>query len=622
MCGILGQFKSSGKCDIFAFEEALKCLHHRGPDHGAVKDLEHGMLGHRRLSIIDLTAEANQPFSLADDKDRTIIFNGEIYNFQELQAKFTGLRTKSDTEVILKGYADLGVNFFNSLRGIYAFAITDYRNRKNPKLILYRDPAGIKPLYYFMDRDQFVFASEIKAILPLMGKKLSIHEDVIKAYLSIGYCPEPYTAYKEIKALEPGSVIEIDLSSFQISTRALRKYTFSNQVRLTDLDLLERTNDLLTQAVNRNVVSDVPILFSLSGGIDSSLLVALSKRNNFNPETLTVSFDDKDYNESNVAKLYAETLGIKSSFITCDSSGSLELLRKLLLHFDQPYADSSFVPFYFLSKEASTRGKVLVGGDGGDEIHAGYTNFVMIPRLRRLKALHSLIRLGAHLAWGNKKRLLTKIAFLTDSKSDEELMYLRESWLYPELSLNGEKPFNFDYREGLDLYASCFASDDGDSFNSKFSNDVFYRRMLSDYLRKTDMMSMINSIEYRVPMLDEDLVEFSLGIPLDKKIEAGRGKKILKDIHRKFYPAVTTDRVKSGFSIPLDTWLSKEDFREMENYILADGIVKEFIRPAYIHHLFKAFNDLNYLSSISRAGVYQQILILYSLQLWFREGRD
>ncbi len=621
MCGIAGYFNQFNPVDVPAFEMALDRLRHRGPDHGAVQEFPHGILGHRRLSIIDLSTAANQPFRLVEEPDLTMVYNGEVYNYKELGTSLENVTTSSDTEIILRGYAENQSSFFKSLRGIYAFAIADYRT--TPKVILYRDPSGIKPLYYYLKNGQFIFASEIKTIVPLVKDPLAIHDDVIKAYLSVGYCPEPHTVYQDIKAVEPGTLLELDLQSFTLSRQILYSYDFKEQPhQRTAPDIQHNVSELLQQAVKRNVISDVPVLFSLSGGIDSSLIVALSKTNGYQPETLTVSFDDKGYNESEVAQVFANTLNIKANFTTCDTTGSLDLLKKLLLHFDQPYADSSFIPFYFLSKEASKRGKVLVGGDGGDEIHAGYSNFITVPKIRRLKILRPFVALVTRMLNGNYKRLLKKINMLLSAKSDEELIYLRESWIYPELELNGEKPFTFDFREGVALYSSCFPTSGGHSFLQTFTNDVFYRRMLSDYLRKTDMMSMLNSIEYRVPMLDEDLVQFSLGIPLKYKIQENKGKKILRDLHSQFFPKETTSRPKTGFSIPLDTWLSKADFAEIENYIMQDGILKKYVNPKYIQALFKALHNDDYASSISRAGVYQQILIFYSLQLWFKEGRN
>lgn len=613
MCGILGQFsKWESQLDERDFSSALERLVHRGPDHGAVKTFVNGFLGHRRLSIIDLSDEANQPFSLPDEPDLSIVYNGEIYNFGELGRNLAGMVTRSDTEVILRGYATEGLDFFHRLRGMYAFVILDTRGA--PKLIGYRDPAGIKPLYYAYSEGSFVFGSEIKAVKPLVPGGVTIHRDVIKAYLSLGYCPEPYTAYSEIRALSPGTAVLLDLNDFTSRFTALSSYDFRPNDSISDP--VKESRDLLRQAVSRNVVSDVPVIFSLSGGIDSSLILALACEKGAAVKSITVSFDDNAYNEVPTAKRFVEALKIEGLFADCNEQGSLSLLNKLVNHFDQPFADSSLIPFYFLSKVASRHAKVLIGGDGGDEIQAGYSNFITLPKIHRYRGIAPLVSAASRVVNGQTKRVLKKLAALMQSDSDDEIMFLRESWIYPQLKLNGHKPFLFDEQDGLSLYASCFASDEQSPFSERLTKDVFYRRMLSDYLRKTDMMSMINSIEYRVPMLDEDLVKYSLSIPLDKKIAHGRGKRILREIHNQYFPSDTSQRSKSGFSIPLDIWLSSEDFIEIEKVLSTSNLIREFVNETYVATLFRALKNTHYIADVSRAGVYQQILIFYSLHLW------
>jgi asparagine synthase (glutamine-hydrolysing) len=574
----------------------------------------HGIVGHRRLSIIELSESANQPFHLAEEPNCSIVYNGEIYNYLELQKEFIPRQTNSDTEVIMRGYLKEGVSYFKRLRGIYAFAVVDYRH--DPKVILCRDPGGVKPLYYYSKAGNFLFASEIKAILPLLNSRPRAHEGVIKAYLSVGYCPEPFTAYQDLLALEPGRVLTLNLTDFSVSQEDNLVYRFEGQAAQGESDLGAEVLGLLKRSVQRNVVSDVPVFFSLSGGIDSSLLVALAKELGLDPATITVTFNDSEYNEEDVARVYSETLSLNARFITCDAEGSLDLLNRLLVHFDQPFADSSLIPFYFLAREAGRLGKVLIGGDGGDEIHAGYANFRILPRIRTVRFLAPLLARSGEMVNGALGRMTSKTAQLMATSSDEELMYLRDSWVYPKRTLNCQLPFLFDYREGLELYSSCFPYK-GDIFSERLLQDVFRRRMLGDYLRKADMMSMLNSVEYRVPMLDEDLVGYSLGIPLSQKLGRGPGKKILRSLHRKYYPASTSKRRKSGFSIPLDKWLPRAAFDSMRHVLKGDGILSKYVNHRYVDELFAALDEpMSRRREISRAGIYQQILILYSLQLW------
>lgn len=619
MCGILGGFGESMK-DVSVFRSALNRLRHRGPDAEGISELPNGFLGHRRLSVIDLSASANQPFLLNGHESLQISFNGEIYNYKELGEVWRNeLKTKSDTEVVIKGYAELGTEFFRRLRGMYAFSI--YDSRSSPKIILYRDPAGIKPLYYYFDADIFAFGSEIKALFPLINKDLEIEREIIKVYLSLGYCPEPHTVYKKVFALEPGFALIYDIGARRIEKIELGTYHFCDEVKDGEGAIREKVHGLLRNSVQRNVVADVPIKYALSGGIDSSLMVALAQQQGFNPETLTVSFVEREFSETETVKKYQQTLGLKSEFLTCKVDGTLPLLRKLLLHFDQPFADSSLVPFYFLAREASKSVKVLIGGDGGDEVQAGYPNFGRSQLIAKWRPFRSAVALLTSLSSGSLKRKLRKLSHLLSYERESELFFLLESWIYPQMEVRGIRPFKFRASEAIDFYEKCHELAGSCSFSQRFQIDVFKKRLLGDYLRKADMMSMINSLEYRVPLLDEDFVSYSLGIPQRMKMLGGTGKSILRDIHSVIYPSYTSKLPKQGFSIPLDTWLSADEFKEIEEYILQGRMVNEFVNADYVKAICSLLHRNTQTSEISRAGIYQQILILYALELWYNEGR-
>lgn len=619
MCGILGGFGES-MTDINVFRSALNQLKHRGPDAEGISKFPNGFLGHRRLSVIDLSASADQPLLLNGQESLQISFNGEVYNYKELGEVWRQeLKTKSDTEVVIKGYSELGIEFFRRLRGIYAFSI--YDSRSAPKIILYRDPAGVKPLYYYVDGDLFVFGSELKALLPLINKDLGIERDLIKVYLSLGYCPEPYTVYKNVLALEPGFALIYDVSTRRIEKIELGSYHFCDEVNDSEETIREIVYGLLNQSVKRNIVADVPIKFALSGGIDSSLMVAIAQKQGLSPESLTISFEDREFSETETVKKYQQTLGLKSEFLTCKVDDTLPLLRRLLLHFDQPFADSSLVPFYFLAREASKSVKVLIGGDGGDEVQSGYPNFGRAPLIAGWQRYQSVVRLLASLTTGGLRRRLRKLSQLLSYRRESELFFLLESWIYPQMGVDGVLPFKFDHRVAIDFYETCFGLEGDCTFAQRFQSDVFKKRLLGDYLRKADMMSMINSLEYRVPLLDEDFVSYSLGIPQSIKMSGGKGKSLLRNIHSTIYPSYTSTLPKQGFSIPLDTWLSAMEFKEIENYILRGSFVMEFVNADYVKAICALVRGNNRVSEISRAGIYQQVLIFYALELWYSEGR-
>lgn len=618
MCGIFGYIgirSSLSESLVGRFRKALTLLAHRGPDSAGEYTDGKIYLGHRRLSIIDLSGAANQPFHSANQSS-VIVFNGEIYNYKELKPRLTHTKTNSDTEVILEGYLKFGIQFFKELRGMYAFAIY---NQIKGKIILYRDPSGIKPLYYSNKHD-FIFASEIKSIKSILGANTTLDEGVLKSYLALGYCIEPYTIYQEIKAVEPGDCIEIDLESKEVTTQKIKKYDFRITNDLSQAQNTEILNVRLDTAMKRNLVADVPVNFALSGGIDSSLLFAKGHRDD--NMAISVKFNDSAYDETSVAEIYAKHLKAKLKIITADRNhNNLELLNRILWQMDQPYADSSAVPFFLLSKQAAQISKVLIGGDGGDEIQNGYPAFRILPMLELLNKVgfvRSFLQTSARVLPKEASRKLSRSMAVSAAGSWDAMLCEWQSWFPATTRFNGESPFLFDSREIYETYENAFKVVPVDTFQQKVTKDLYLKRMLSDYLRKSDMMSMMNSLEYRVPMLDEDLVDFSLAIPYAQKNTKSTGKILFRKLHAATYPSFTSSLPKSGFSIPMDKWLTKESIQEIQQLISrSDGIVCNFINPRYVDFLFKALLDSSSRKVISRASVYQRILILYGLQYWY-----
>lgn len=618
MCGILGFIPANKahQVDDVLFLSALNRMSHRGPDGFGVYQDENIRFGHRRLSIIDLSEDARQPF-LSGDGKVSITFNGEIYNYQEISSGLP-LRTSSDTEVLLEGYIQEGVSFFNKIRGIYAFAI--YDQRAKPVCIMMRDPAGIKPFYYINSASGFVFASEIKAILPLLVQQPAINHGCIKKYIHLGYCPEPETAYEGLFALEPGCCISFDMSSGALKKDKLLSYDYSD-INIDEQEAVSTTAGLLKRACQRNLVADVKVNIALSGGIDSSLIFAYSNGQSGSKVTgITVAFDEKEYDESEVARAYADHLGAPHQVETIEVSNKLELLDELLLHFDQPYADSSFIPFYFLCQAAAKHSKVLIGGDSGDEIHNGYSGYRYLPYLHRLQnsvfkqpAL-ILLRLACWGLSGEKKRYARKLYGLMKTKNLNDLLFYWESWFPPNAEAYPFNPFKYNLEELSHKQEQEPALD-------TIERAYFEGRMQGDYLRKSDMMSMFHSLEFRVPMLDEDLTAFSLQIPYLYKSDRKIQKKILRKIHQQIFPSEFSSLKKKGFTIPLDTWLGEENLEQIRQSLLSQGAgIDQYIHPEYIEYLFRAVGGKSFQDYISRAGAYQRILILYSLELWLQKN--
>ncbi|MBV6429341.1 MAG: Asparagine synthetase [glutamine-hydrolyzing] 1 [Haliscomenobacter sp.] len=620
MCGILGYFNKNAILDSKHFEGSLNKIIHRGPDGYGVFYDKYLCLGHRRLSIIDLTENAKQPFFSSSGKS-CIIFNGEIYNYQALKENLE-TRTLSDTEVLLEGFLKGGTDFLKKIRGIYAFCIYDFQDI--PKLYLFRDPSGIKPLYYYSKDEEFVFASEIKSILPLLKQKPEINEPILKKYIHLGYCPEPETIYKEINTLLPGYLMVFDLDSGEITYKEVNSYRFGFKNNLSFNNNKKNTYDLFEQACGRNLVADVDMSVALSGGIDSSLVYAISNKDR-DVQGITIRFSEKDYDEGGIAEEYARF--INASHITADVEvdGKLELLNKLLLHFDQPYADSSFIPFFFLCQKASEHCKVLIGGDGGDEIQNGYAGYKFLPFIYQLSQsrlkhlLNKSIKTVAATFPTSFQRQVKKLCSLIESNTLNELVFKWESWFPPDPALYPINPFKYD---SASIAVINETATESEKSHIEIERIYFTGRMLGDYLKKSDMMSMINSIEFRVPMLDEDLVRYSLSIPFRQKSTLYSEKKILRAIHAKIFPRKYSKLKKRGFSIPLDTWLGHANLIQIRNILTAHNtFISKFIEPKYIAILFDSL-EMNDERFTSRASVYQRILILYSLELWYEHYRD
>jgi len=623
MCGFLGAVDFDKRLEVIQplLSKGLKAIAHRGPDSSKEELFDNVYLGHNRLSIIDLSESGNQPMK-STNAEAYIIYNGEVYNYQELKKEFSGTKfnSNSDSEVVLEGYLREGTGFFKKLRGIYAFAI--YDNRQAQKIILARDPSGIKPLYYFNKNNFHIFGSEIKALLPSVRDKITINENVIKTFLNLGYCPEPNTVYNEIIALNPGFVYEIQ--NEKKLKKCFKKYDFENE---NSSDIIRNTLDTekyLERAVKRNLTSDVEVAVALSGGIDSSLIYAYANRSDSDIKGLTVKFDDEEYDEGELSKVYSKTLNGKHEFVDVESEMNLETLDKIILNFDQPYADSSAINVYFLTKATGKITKVLLGGDGGDELYNGYPSMTWLTYIEKLNnnpilksSGNAFLKAAEKILNVNHKRTVKRIADLW--KDDQsELLYDWHSWFPRKTLYDGKSPFLFDATAGLQNYNKIFEDQQPEKFKGKVVFDYFRKQMLSDYLRKTDMMSMLNSVEYRVPLLDEDLADLALSIPFDQKSDLRLTKKILRDIHSKIYPANTSKAPKKGFTIPLDSSLSKEDFKIIkENVTTLGSFLSEYISMDYVKFLFDVLEKKKSADDeISRAGVYQRILMFYSLNLW------
>lgn len=624
MCGYLGAVDFNNNIERIypLLQKGLRNISHRGPDGSKEFTDRNIYLGHNRLSIIDLSSKGDQPIKSVNS-NAYLIFNGEIYNYKELKKQFTDIKfySSTDTEVLLEGYLKEGPDYFQKLRGIYSFAIYDFRNEQ--KIILARDPSGIKPLYFYERSGFYIFGSEIKSLLPVVRENLTVNESLLKSYLNLGYCSEPFTIYNEITAVEPGSCIEINCKGFK--KKIFRSFDFQDENGFNFRQNTENTEERLEIALERNLTADVEVTVALSGGIDSSLIYAFANR--FDPDIkgLTIRSEDKDYNESDIAKIYSDTLHGKIGYIEADTELNLEILNKILGDFDQPYADSSAINVYYLTKAAGKVTKILLGGDGGDELFNGYPSMTWLTYIDRLNKNgmtksggRLFLEIAKSLSDNSRKRSVKRILDLWSDKPFE-LLYDWHSWFPRKTVFDNSSPFLYEPSEGAGFYKRIFEEKAPEVFKNYVVYDYFRRQMLSNYLRKTDMMSMLNGVEYRVPLLDEDLTDYALKIPFNQKSSLKVTKKILRAIHGKIYPHKTSRAPKKGFTIPLDSALSREEFNVMKNELLRkNNFVSHYVKNQYTEFLFRVLQDRTEAEAeISRAGIYQRILLLYSLSRWY-----
>jgi len=537
-------------------------LKHRGPDEDGVYIGGQAGLGHRRLSIIDLSS-GQQPLS---NEDRTIwiSFNGEIYNYRELQQDLRAshtFRTRSDTETIVHLYESYPQSFVEKLRGMFAFALWDGRERT---MILARDRVGKKPLYYYLDREKLVFASEIKSILRHPELDLQLDEYALSDYLSLGYIPAPKSIYRAIRKVRPGHYLRVRAD--RVEEIQYWDLQFSETAQLSEEEWRERLLHELRTAVEIRLMSEVPLGAFLSGGVDSSGVVAMMSKVMDQPvKTATIAFQEKGFDESEFGRQVSNYLRTEHHERTV-TPDKIEIIEKLAWHYDEPFADSSMLPTYFVSQVAREKVTVVLSGDGGDENFAGYSRYFMDQQEERLRGL---LPLGfRRVVFGPLARIYPKL--------DWAPRFLRAKTTFQSLA--------FDHAEGYCDSMSTFRRYEKPSILSKDlkaqlreydTADIFrdyYRRagvadplsriqyvdiktyLTDDILTKVDRASMANSLEVRCPLLDHKFMELVATMPSTLKLRGITGKYLFKQAFASELPHEILNRTKMGFAVPLASW--------------------------------------------------------------------
>jgi asparagine synthase (glutamine-hydrolysing) len=617
MCGIIGFWDSSFRLKSrlgFLAEQMCTSLHHRGPDASGVwVSEENGLaLGHRRLSIIDLSSAGNQPMS-SSYADCTIVFNGEIYNHLQLRIELEksgylpNWHGHSDTETLLAALVTWGIEAtLKKIVGMFAFALWDGRSQS---LILARDRIGEKPLYYGWQGDTFLFASELKALKTHPSFKPEVDRRALKLFMNKNYIPAPLSIYKNIFKLVPGTYYSLCLRDHKEQSKtywSVREAADAGQLEPfsgTEQDALEELNRLLTQSITAQMSSDVPLGAFLSGGIDSSTVTALMQSQTSSPiQTFTVGFLNKNYNEANHAKAVASYLGTNHTEIYATSEDAIGIIPLLPNLYDEPFADSSQISTFLLAKLAAKNVTVALSGDGGDELFGGYSRYYWANNMWQINrkmpqsirvALAQLIKafppqtwnfifqifshlLPDNLRYPNSGDKLYKFASVLSSRTQEEIYKdLITFWDQPSKIVIDDKNYlGFDDQIKL-------------SNLRDFSHKMMYEDMITylpdDILVKIDRASMGSSLETRIPFLDHRLVEFSWKLPLSMKIKNSQGKWILRQLLYKYIPRELVDRPKMGFGVPIDIWL-RGPLRGWAESLLSENRLQQqgFFYPAPI----------------------------------------
>jgi len=590
MCGICGiiNFDFDRKVDLAHLQKMSHTIIHRGPDDEGFYVNQNAGFGFRRLSIIDLKM-GHQPIS-NEDETVWIIFNGEIYNFRQLRkdlaARGHRFQTLTDTETIVHLYEEHGNDCVKFLRGMFAFAIWDERKKK---LFCARDRFGIKPFFYHLSQERFVFGSEIKATLSVGGIDEEMDLMALDSYFAYKYITDDRTIFKQIKKLKAAHTLEINWQQGKPSIK-IQKYwrlKYQPDFRKTEAEWCEALENVLSESVKMRLVSEVPLGAFLSGGIDSSAVVALMCQHSDSPvKTFSIGFKEKQFNELPFAREVARRYQTEhhEQIVEPESVG---LLPKLAAAYDEPFADSSAIPTYYVSKFAREHVTVVLSGDGGDELFAGYNTY---PRLTNLNKYNRLPHAFNHLFWGTlheaiPNKIKGKRASFHLSKKRAEAGAYFALWMQPERKRLYRSGLWNVVKENLaeNYKKDILSSSNGCDFLFKMQELDMQTYLVDDILTKVDRASMLHSLEARVPILDHKVAELSCRIPSNLKLNRLEKKYIFKKAMQKHLPASVFNHRKQGFTVPMKLWFkgSLKDYVH-DRLNIQNDVLSQYLDMNYI----------------------------------------
>ena len=626
MCGIAGIVRSDSRdVDQQLVQRMCAAIRHRGPDDDGFYFKGPAGLGMRRLSIIDLKS-GQQPIH---NQDRTawIVFNGEIYNYRELREKLEKLGhtfyTNSDTEAIIHAYDRYGANCPKHLRGMFAFAIWDERKEE---LFIARDRVGKKPLLYAQLNGEFVFASEFSALLVHPALSRDIEPEALHHYLSFMCVPAPLTVYRAIRKLEPGHSLK--LSKGEIRIERYWQPDFSQKLKISEEEAGERAIEILRDAVRVRLMSEVPLGAFLSGGIDSSAVVALMSEESSEPvKTFSIGFEEQNFSELHHARRVAEHVGADHhEFIV--RPDALEVLPTLVEHYGEPYADSSAIPTYYVARETRRHVTVALNGDGGDECFAGYERYAAMRLAERYHKLPGLLRSSVidqaieMLPTSETRRSRVRDAkrFIQAASLPKVERYMRWISVFDDDEKGGLYSDSFRHQTDLShssaLLEPWFALGNGAGVVDAALLTDTMTYLPNDLLVKVDIATMAVSLEARSPFLDHKVIEFAAALPERLKLRGLTTKFLLKRVLRRLLPSENLGRRKMGFGVPIGHWFRGKLEPFMRETILSDKALKRgFFKPEVVRRLVE-------LHVRSERDYSHQLWTLLMLELWFQRFID
>ncbi len=588
MCGITGiyAFNMVGRVSMINIANATDALSSRGPDFQNIYNDQQVALGHRRLSIIDTSPDGHQP--MWDSSGRyCIIFNGEIYNYKELKEQHLNddlkLQSATDTEILLYLYIKKGKACLNDLNGFFAFAIYDMSEKS---VFIARDRMGIKPLYYLHDENRVLFASEMKSMMAY-GLEKEIDYPALYTYLQLNYIPAPRTIFKDVKKLMPGQYMEVSSEGVNIVTY----YDLPSKKAAVPQDYESQKSQfktLMANAVEKRLVADVPLGSFLSGGIDSSVVATLAAQRKPDLHTFSIGYaDEKFFDETSYAKEVARKIGTDHTVFSLTNNDLYKHVDDILNYIDEPFADSSAIAVYILSKETRKHATVALSGDGADELFAGYNKHAALYTMRHGGAKASMVKAFGPL-WSmlpkSRNGSVTNIfrqldRFSKGAKLNTKERYWQLAGFVNEKDashlLNSESRSKLVQSDYNDLKRELLKHIPADaSINDYLLTDTLMV-LPDDMLTKVDRMSMANSLEVRVPFLDHEVVEFAFGLGESDKINSKIRKRIVQDSFRDLLPESLYNRPKKGFEVPLLKWFRAEMRSKIEYDLLSDELIEK-----------------------------------------------